>query len=84
MGFGLKTPQNSEFGVWGLILKHPDVLRNLFVPGPSPEVVPILTASFQGTDSVIAKALAKAKAGMASKDCNKWIDWFQQEKHLIV
>lgn len=25
------------------------------------QVVPILTASFQGTDSVIAKALAKAK-----------------------
>ena len=27
------------------------------------EVVPILTASFQGTDSVIAKALVKAKDG---------------------
>ena len=26
------------------------------------QVVPILTASFQGTDSVIAKALTKAKA----------------------
>ena len=27
-----------------------------------PQVVPILTASFQGTDSVLAKALVKAKA----------------------